>query len=148
MHSVAVHEPPPPVALKAVQVPSVNVHSAGPIGGNSERLPAEAGHHHGLAQGELHGVRAEPVQFIRSERSQASGAPLGFSALGSCGSACGSGWLVHGLGHTPTVFMVALAGMPQHGREGPSTVHGCPRAIRARGHPSTGLQRPQAYAGL
>jgi len=148
VHSVAVHEPAPAVAFKAVQVSAVHVHAAGPIGGNSERLTAKAGHNHGLAQRELHGVRAEPVKFLHSERSEASRGSLGFSALGSCGSACGSGWLVHGPGHAPTVFTVVLAGMPQQGREHPATVHGCPWAIRARRHPATGLQRPQAYAGL
>jgi len=95
VHSVAFHEPAPPVALNAVQVSPVHVHAAGPIGGNSERLTAKAGHDHGLAQGEPHGVRAESVKFVRSERSQASGGSLGFSALGSVRSAAGSVRLVH-----------------------------------------------------
>lgn len=148
VHFVAVHEPAPAFAFNAVQVSSVHVKPSGPIGGNRESLTAKAGHNHGLAQGELHGVRSEPVKFARSETAKASGRLLGFSALGSAGSPAGSGWLVHGSGHTPTVFTVPLAGVANQGRDSAATVHGRPWAIRARRHPLTGLQRPQAYAGL
>lgn len=95
VHFVAVHEPAPPSAFNAVQVSSVHVKPSGPIGGNSEGLTAKAGHNHGLAQGELHGVRAEPVKFVRSEPAKASGRSLGFSALGAAGSVAGSVRLVH-----------------------------------------------------
>ena len=95
VHFVAVHEPAPPSAFNAVQVSSVHVKPSGPIGGNSEGLTAKAGHDHGLAQGELHGVRAEPVKFVRSELAKASGRSLGFSALGAAGSVAGSVRLVH-----------------------------------------------------
>ena len=80
---VAVHEPPPAVAVHGSQAASPRMEAASASASDSGGLTAQRSHNHGLAQREPQGVRSEPLNLASTEPPKAAGGVLGLAPLPS-----------------------------------------------------------------